>query len=104
MNFFHYGNKAALLIGVLLMIADSAFPASQEFGAWQIGCLFCVWYSVSAIREDARVGKKLRLWLYGYLAVVFMLAIHLHSSADSSPLTQDQTVAASLKAFGISGR
>ena len=101
MNVFHYGNKAALLIGILLMIADSVFPASQEFGAWQIGCLFCVWYSVSAIREDARVSKKLRLWLYGYLAVVFVLAIHLHGSADSSPLTQGQSVASSMRAFGI---
>ena len=104
MNFLHYGNKAALLIGVLLMIADSVFPASQEFGAWQIGCLFCVWYSVSAIREDARVSKKLRLWLYAYLALVFVLAIHLHGSADSVPMKQDRTVASSLRAFGIGSR
>lgn len=104
MNFLHYGNKAALLIGVLLMIADSVIPASQEFGAWQVGCLFCVWYSVSAIREDARVSKKLRLWLYGYLAVVFVLAIYLHGSADSSLLTQGRTLASSVRVFGIGGR
>jgi hypothetical protein len=101
MNFFRYGNKAALIIGVILMIADSAIPVTHDFGAWQVGCMFCVWYSASAIREDERVGKKLKKWLYGYLAVVFVLAIFLHDGVDSSSPRTEQSIASSFKALGI---
>lgn len=104
MNFLRYGNKAALIIGVILMIADSAIPVAHEFGAWQVGCMFCVWYSASAIKEDERIGKKLKKWLYGYLAVVFVLAILLHEAVDSSPPQSGRSIASSLKALGIGGK
>lgn len=104
MNFFHYGNKAALVIGVILMIADSAIPGAREFGAWPVGCMFCVWYSASAIREDGRVNPKLKRWLYAYLAVVFVLAIMLHNAVDSASPHTGRSIAASFKALGLGGK
>ena len=104
MNFFHYGNKAALVIGVILMIADSTIPGARDFGAWPVGCMFCVWYSASAIKEDERINKKLKRWLYGYLAVVFVLAILLHHAIDSSPPRTGRSIASSFKALGIGGK
>jgi hypothetical protein len=101
MNFFRYGNKAALVVGVILMMVDSATPIAHEFGAWQVGCMFCVWYSGSAIKDDERIGKKLKRWLYAYLAVVFVLAVLLHESVDSSPPRTERSISSSLKAFEI---
>src|ERR1035437_5982949 len=99
MNFFQYGNKAALVVGIVLMIADSFIPIAHEFGAWQVGCMFCVWYSASAIKEDERINKKLKRWLYAYLAIVFVLAIFLHSSDDSQSRKAPWSIHSSLKAI-----
>ena len=104
MKLFRHGNKAALVVGVILMIADSVIPVAHEFGAWQVGCVFCVWYSASAIKEDERIGKKLKRWLYGYLAIVFVLAVVLHDAVDSSPFRTERSISSSLKSFGISGK
>ena len=101
MNYFKYGNKAALVVGVILMIADSAMPVAHEFGAWQVGCMFCVWYSASAIKEDERISKKLKKWLYAYLAIVFVLAIVLHDSDGSPTQRIDRSFASSLRALGV---
>lgn len=104
MRFFQYGNKAALLVGIILMIADGFTSIAHEFGAWQVGCMFCVWYSVSAIREDERINKKLKKWFYVYLAIVFVLAISLHDSADSPSVRVGKSINQSLKALGIKER
>jgi hypothetical protein len=104
MSFFQYGNKAALIVGIVLLVADSYIPAAQEFGAWPVGCVFCVWYSASAVKEDERLGKKLKNWLYAYLAVVFVIAISLHDSADSPPHGAPWSSHSSLKAVGVESR
>ena len=104
MNYFQYGNKAALVVGVILMIADRIIPLAHEFGAWPVGCLFCVWYSASAIKEDVRIGKKLKKWLYIYLAIVFVLAVLLRDSGDSPYQRADRAIASQFRAFGIGGR
>ena len=104
MRLFQRGNKAALIVGIILMIADSFVPMAHEFGAWQVGCIFCVWYSVSAIREDERISKKLRRWLYAYLAIVFVFAIALHAYIDAPPSRPHWSINSSLKAMGIEGR
>ena len=104
MNYFQYGNKAALIVGVLLMIADSALSVAHEYSAWPVGCLFCVWYSASAIHEDPRVRKSLKKWLYIYLAVVFMLAITLRDAADTPAQRADRVFPTTLRVLGIAGR
>ena len=85
MNFFKHGNKAVLIIGILLMIADSFFTMAHEFGAWLVGCLFCIGYSATAIREDERINKNLKRWLYAYLAIVFVFAVLLDDFFRSTP-------------------
>ena len=104
MNYFQYGNKAALIVGILLMIADSVFPEAHQYSAWPVGCLFCVWYSASAIREDPRVRKNLKKWLYIYLAVVFVGAIALRDAADTPAQRADRAIPSVFKALGIGGR
>lgn len=71
----HSTATAVLIIGTLLMIADSFFAMAHEFGAWLVGCLFCIGYSATAIREDERINKNLKRWLYAYLAIVFVFAV-----------------------------
>ncbi len=104
MRIFQYGNKAALVVGIALMVADSFIPLAQEFGAWQVGCLLCVWYSASAIKEDVRINAKLKKWLYAYLAIVFVFAILLYDSADTQTRNGSWSIQSSLKALGIEGR
>lgn len=101
MRYFQYGNKAALIVGVLLMIADSFISVAHEFSAWPVGCLFCVWYSASAIHEDPRVRKSLKKWLYLYLAVVFVLAITLREAADTPAHRAERVFPTALKVLGI---
>ena len=71
-NPLRYGNKAALIVGVVLMLVDNV-PLAHEFGAWNIGALLCVWYSATAIHEDARIGRRIKYGLYVYLVVVLAL-------------------------------
>jgi hypothetical protein len=104
MIFFQHGNKAALIVGIILMIADGAIPMAREFGAWTVGCLFCVWYSASAIREDGRIKKTLKKWLYVYLAIAFVFAVSLHDFVDIRSGGAHWSIQSSLKAVGIDAR
>lgn len=101
MNYFQYGNKAALIVGVLLMVADNIFPVAHQYSAWPVGCLFCVWYSASAIREDPRVRKGLKKWFYLYLALVFIAAIALRDAADTPVSRATHAIPSAFKALGI---
>jgi hypothetical protein len=104
MSLFQHGNKAALIVGILLLIADGFIPTAREFGAWEVGCMFCVWYSASAVKADERLGKRLKNWLYAYLAAVFVIAIFLHDSADFPSRGVPWSIHSSLKAMGIENR
>ena len=104
MNFFKHGNKAVLIIGILLMIADSFFAMAHEFGAWLVGCLFCIGYSATAIREDERINKNLKRWLYAYLAIVFVFAVLLDDFFGSRPSNAYRPILSSQQAAGIEAR
>lgn len=104
MNFFTHGNKAVLIIGIFLMIADGFVSMAHEFGAWIVGCLFCVGYSASAIREDERIGKNLKRWLYAYLVVVFVFAVLLDDFIDSQATKAYRSILSSQPATGAEGR
>ena len=73
-NPIRLGNKAALIVGILFFIADT-FPLFHEFGAWIIGCLFCFYYSASAISQEERASKRLKYSLYGLLFLLLVAAI-----------------------------
>ncbi len=73
MRFFRYGIKSALVIGVVLMIADAFIPLAHEFGAWPVGCLFAVCYSVSAVMENDRIDKQVKRVMYVYFVAVFLI-------------------------------
>ena len=105
-NPLRYGNKAALIVGVVLMLVDN-IPLAHEFGAWNIGALLCVWYSATAIHEDTRIGRKVKYGLYAYLLIVLVLVISLHDASDrqSEPSGQTaSTVHPALRAIGIGGK
>lgn len=101
MRFFRYGIKSALVIGVLLMIADAFIPLAHEFGAWQVGCLFAVCYSVSAVMENDRIDKHVKRVLYVYFVAVFLIATAYYDSADSPSPKADWSMPAALKGAGI---
>ena len=99
-NLFRYGNKAALIVGILLMLVDD-LPLAREFGAWTIGCLFCFWYSATAVYEDQRLTQKVKYGLFAYLVIVLLLLLSLHDSGEE-PLTRaDGSVPPVLKMLGI---
>lgn len=104
MNFFAYGNKAILIVGILLLIADSFIPMAHEFGAWTVGCLFCVGYSASAIRENQRIGKNLKRWLYAYLVIIFVVAVLFNDFIDSRSTKAPRPILSSQQATGSDGR
>ena len=99
-NPLRYGNKAALVVGVVLMLLDT-IPLAHEFGAWNIGCLLCVWYSATAIQEDSRISRKIKLSLFAYLAIVLVLAVWLHESGEEQAGTRDWSLHPALNAMGI---
>ena len=99
-NPFRYGNKAALNVGVVLMLIDHV-PLAHEFGAWNIGALLCVWYSASAINEDERIGRKVKYGLYVYLAIVLALVISLHGSDELQPAPTKWSIHPTLRAMGF---
>lgn len=101
MSLFRYGIKSALVIGVVLMIADAFIPLAHEFGAWPVGCLFAVCYSVSAVMENDRIDKRLKRVLYLYFVVVFVIANAYYDSADLPPPRADWSMPAALKAVGV---
>jgi len=104
MNLFTHGNKAVLIVGILLMIADNFVTMAHEFGAWIVGCLFCVGYSASAIRENERIPKNLKRWLYAYLVIVFVLAVLLDDFIDSQSTKGYRSILSSQQATGSDGR
>lgn len=92
MGFFRYGNKAALVVGVALMIADSFIPLAHEFGAWPVGCLFAVCYSAWTIMGNAKIGKRLKGILYVYLVAVFVIACTYYDSAALPSWMVDRSI------------
>jgi len=102
-NRFRYGNKAALIVGIFLMLIDE-YPLAHEFGAWNIGCLLCVWYSATAIQEDSRIGKKIKYMLFTYLAIVFVLAVSLHESGEQPAGKRDWSLHPALRTMGIGAK
>lgn len=98
-----YGNKAALVVGVLFMLIDNV-PLAHELGAWNIGCLLCVWYSASAINEDSRIGRKMKYVLFAYLAIVLVVVLSLHESGDQQVRTTDGSLHPALRAMGVGAK
>jgi uncharacterized membrane protein len=101
MSFFRYGIKSALVVGVVLMIADAFIPLAHEFGAWPVGCLLAVCYSVSAVMENDRMDKRLKRVLYVYFVAVFVIATAYYDSADAPSTRADWSMPAALKAVGV---
>lgn len=99
-NPLRYGNKAALIVGVLLMLVDNV-PLAHDFGAWNIGALLCVWYSATAIHEDARIGRRIKYGLYVYLVVVLALVVSLHDSSERQSEGGKWSFHPTLRAMGI---
>lgn len=99
-NLFRYGNKAALIVGILLMLVDD-IPLAREFGAWSIGCLFCFWYSATAVYEDTRLSKKVKYGLYVYLVAVLLLLLSLHDSGEDQGTRSDWSLPPAIKMMGL---
>ena len=95
-NPIRLGNKAALIVGILFFIADT-FPLFHEFGAWIIGCLFCFYYSASAISQEERASKRLKYSLYGLLFLLLVAALSLHDSDDPPVFKRDWSLHPALK-------
>jgi len=99
-NLFRYGNKAALIVGALLLFLDNV-PLAHEFGAWQIGCLLCFWYSATAVVEDQRIDRKVKYGLIAYL-VIALLVLLFHGGFGEDPSgTPDWSLHPALKAMGV---
>ncbi len=101
MGFFRYGNKAALVVGVALMIADSFIPLAHEFGAWPVGCLFAVCYSASSVMGNERIGRRLKGILYVYFVAVFVVASTCYDSADLPFRMVDRSIPSVTMFMGI---
>ena len=101
MGFFRYGNKATLVVGVALMVADSFIPLAHEFGAWPVGCLFAVCYSVSVIRANERISKQLKVVSYVYLVAVFVIAITCYDLKDLPSPDVDRSIPSTMRSMGI---
>ncbi len=102
-NPLRYGNKAALIVGVVLMLVDNV-PLAHEFGAWNIGALLCVWYSATAIHEDARIGRRIKYGLYVYLVIVLLLVVSLHDSSERQAGETSWSFHPTLRAMGIGAK
>lgn len=103
-NPFRLGNKAALIVGILFFIADNFLPLFHEFGAWIIGCLFCFYYSYSAISQEERASKRLKYALYALLLVLLVAALSLHDAEDLPVFQRDASVNPVLKLMGMDKR
>ncbi|MFT3848457.1 MAG: hypothetical protein QM739_07185 [Propionivibrio sp.] len=103
-NPFRLGNKAALIIGILFFIADNFLPLFHEFGAWIIGCLFCFYYSASAISQEERASKRLKYGLYALLFVLLVAALSLHDADELPVFRRDGAVHPVLKFMGMDKR
>lgn len=102
-NPIRLGNKAALIVGILFFIAD-IFPFFHQFGAWIIGCLFCFYYSASAISQEERASKKLKYGLYALLVVLLVAALSSHEINDQPLFRRDWSLHPTLKFLGIDKR
>ena len=102
-NPLRYGNKAALIVGVVLMLVDNV-PLAHEFGAWNIGALLCVWYSATAIHEDARIGQRIKYGLYVYLVIVLVLVVSLHDSSERQTSETGGFFHPALRVMGIGSK
>ncbi len=98
-NLFRYGNKAALIVGVLLLLLDNV-PLAHEFGAWPIGCLLCFWYSATAVVEDQRIGRKVKYGLLIYLVIALFILL-FSGFGDEQESKPDWGQHPALKAMGI---
>ena len=99
-NLFRHGNKAALIVGVLLMLLDE-LPFAREFGAWPIGCMLCFWYSATAVAEDKRIHQKVKYGLFAYLVIALLVLLFLRESGEDQVVKIDWTLHPALKAMGI---
>ena len=68
------GNKAALIVGILFFVADNYLPLFHEFGAWIIGCLFCFYYSATAISTSVTFFQP---------PIGRMIGLRMHSALNS---------------------
>ena len=103
-NPIRLGNKAALIVGILFFVADNYLPVFHEFGAWIIGCLFCFYYSASAISQEERASKKLKYSLYGLLFLLLVAALSLHEIDDQPIYKRDWSLHPALKIMGVEKR
>jgi len=95
------GNKAALIVGILFFIADNFLPVFHEFGAWIIGCLFCFYYSATAISQEERASKRLKYSLYALLLLLLIAALALHDVEETPVFKRDASVNPVLKLMGV---
>lgn len=104
MRIFSHGNTAALVVGIVLMIADTFIPFAKEFGAWPIGCLFAVLYSASAVRDNAKIKEKAKRWSYVYLVIVFLLFVTFRDSLEAPIQRAEGSIHPALKSLGFDKR
>ena len=102
-NPFRYGNKAALIVGVLLLFLDG-WPLARDFGAWPIGCLLCFWYSATAVWEDKRLNQRVKYGLLAYLVIVLLIVLSLYSTTKEPGGSHDWSFPPALKAIGFGKR
>ena len=95
------GNKAALIVGILFFIADNYLPVFHKFGAWIIGCLFCFYYSATAISQEERASKRLKYSLYALLLLLLIAALALHDVEETPVFKRDASVNPVLKLMGV---
>ena len=100
-NPIRLGNKAALIAGILFFIADNYLPLFHQFGAWIIGCLFCFYYSATAISQEERASKRLKYSLYALLFLLLVAALSLHDTEDRPLFRQGWSEHPALKFFGF---
>lgn len=98
LNPFRYGNKSALVVGIVFMLLDN-WPLAHEFGAWPIGCLLCFWYSATAVFEDPRLKPKVKYGLYAYLIIVLGVILYAHGSVSEESGKSDWSFPPALKSI-----
>ena len=99
-NLFRYGNKAALIVGVLLLFLDN-IPLAHEFGAWPIGCMLCFWYSATAVWEDQRIGPKVKYALIAYLVIALLILLFYPGFGEDQGEKPDWSLPPALKSMGV---
>ena len=90
-----------LIVGILFFIADNYLPVFHEFGAWIIGCLFCFYYSATAISQEERASKRLKYSLYALLLLLLIAALALHDVEEAPIFKRDASINPVLKFMGV---